>query len=143
MWSCARTANAEQGVMNNKGCHSPFLSELEKGLQYTDQKQIYDEVMEWQNPVKDTYKAAVAGQERIVKLLEVTKVPVDAKTQILMLLDKSKDITQQIEKDGSWGVHAPEYLKLRAETAMAYLNQAQAILDKGDFPLVEAKKEAK
>ena len=99
--------------------------------------------MEWQNPVKDTYKAAVAGQERIVKLLEVTKVPVDAKTQILMLLDKSKDITQQIEKDGSWGVHAPEYLKLRAETAMAYLNQAQAILDKGDFPLVEAKKEAK
>ena len=143
MWSCARTANAEQGVMNNKGCHSAFLSELEKGLQYTDQKQIYDEVMKWQNPVKDAYKAAVAAQERIEKLLEVTKVPTEAKTQILMLVDKSKDITTQIEKDGSYGVHAPSYLKTRAETANAYLTQAQAILDKGDFPLVEAKKEAK
>ena len=129
--------------MNNKGCHSAFLSELEKGLQYTDQKQIYDEVMKWQNPVKDAYKTAVAAQERIEKLLEVTKVPTEAKTQILMLIDKSKDITTQIEKDGSYGVHATSYLKTRAETANAYLTQAQAILDKGDFPLVEAKKEAK
>ena len=40
-------------------------------------------------------------------------------------------------------MHAPEYLKLRAETANAYLTQAQQILDKGDFPLVEAKKDAK
>ena len=142
MWSCARTANAEKGVTDNKGCHSAFLSELEEGLQYTDQKQIYDEVMEWQNPVKDGYKTAVAAQERIAKLLEVTKVPVDAKTEIMMLVDKARDITIEVEKDGSWGVHAPDYLKTRVETANAYLTKAQAILDNGGFPAVE-KEEAK
>ena len=142
MWSCARTANAEKGVTDNKGCHSAFLSELEEGLQYTDQKQIYDEVMEWQNPVKDGYKTAVAAQERIAKLLEVTKVPVDAKTEIMMLVDKARDITIEVEKDGSWGVHAPDYLKTRVETANAYLMKAQAILDNGGFPAVE-KEEAK
>ena len=140
MWSCARTANAEKGVMDNKGCHSAFLSELEKGLQYTDQKEVYGEVMKWQNPVKDGYKAAVASQERIIKLLEVTAVPVDAKTDILMLVDKAADITSQIKKDGSFGVHAPAYLKQRVETAQAYLAKAQSILDNGGYP---AKEEAK
>ncbi len=142
MWSCARTANAEQGVMNNKGCHSAFLSELEKGLQYTDQKQIYGEVMKWQNPVKDGYKAAIAAEDRLVKLLEITKVPAEAKAQILMYFDKAKEITTQIEKDGSWGVHAPAYLKTRVETAQAYLVQAQKLLDEGNYPAVktEAKK---
>ena len=129
MWSCARTANAEVAVTENKGCHSVFMSELEKGLQYSDQKQAYDDVMEWQTPVKDGYKAAVGAQERIVKLLEVTKLDATAKTEVLMLLDKSKDITKEIEKDGSWGVHAPKYLKQRAETAQAYLDKAQSIID--------------
>ena len=129
MWSCARTANAEVAVTENKGCHSVFMSELEKGLQYSDQKQAYDDIMEWQTPVKDGYKAAVGAQERIVKLLEVTKLDATAKTEVLMLLDKSKDITKEIEKDGSWGVHAPKYLKQRAETAQAYLDKAQSIID--------------
>lgn len=133
MWSCARTANAEQGVMNNKGCHSPILSELEKGLQYTDQKQIYGEVMKWQNPVKEGHKVAVAAADRITKLLEVTKLPVEAKTQVMMYLDKAKEITTQVGKDGSWGVHAPAYLKTRVETAQAYLAQAQKILDDGAY----------
>ena len=59
MWSCARTANAEVAVTENKGCHSVFMSELEKGLQYSDQKQAYDDVMEWQTPVKDGYKLSL------------------------------------------------------------------------------------
>lgn len=139
MWSCARTANAEKNVTDNKGCHSAFLSELEKGLQYTDQKQIYGEVMKWQNPVKDGYKAAVAAEERIQKLLEVTKVPNDAKVDLMLLVDKANDIIAQIKKDGSWGVHAPAYLKTRVETANAYLAKAQAILDNGGYPVVTKK----
>ena len=142
MWSCARTANAEKGVMDNKGCHSLFLSELEKGLQYGDQKVIYGEVMKWQNPVKDGFKTAKAALERINKLLEVTKLTVEAKTEIMLLVDKAADITKQVEEDGSWGVHAPDYLKQRVDTANAYLTQAQKILDNGNFPLIktEAKK---
>ena len=142
MWSCARTANAEKGVMDNKGCHSLFLSELEKGLQYGDQKVIYGEVMKWQNPVKDGFKTAKAALERINKLLEVTKLTVEAKTEIMLLVDKAADITKQVEEDGSWGVDAPDYLKQRVDTANAYLTQAQKILDNGNFPLIktEAKK---
>ena len=57
-----------------------------------------------------------------------------------MLVDKANDITTQIQKDGSWGVHAPAYLKQRVETAQAYLAKAQSILDNGGYP---AKEEAK
>ena len=85
--------------------------------------------MEWQTPVNDCYKAAVGAQERIVKLLEVTKLDATAKTEVLMLLDKSKAITKEIEKDGSWGGHAPKYLKQRAESAQAYLDMALSIID--------------
>lgn len=138
MWSCARTANAELQVTENKGCHSVFLSELEKGLQYSDQKVIYDEVMKWQNPVKNGYNTAVKTLDRVNKLLEITKLDPAAKTEVLMLIDKAQDIVDQIKKDGSWGVHAPAYLTQRAETAQAYLAQAQSILDKGEF--VQAKK---
>ena len=133
MWSCARTANAEVQVVEGKGCHSVFMSELEKGLQYSDQKVIYGEVMKWQNPVKDGYKVVTQSLDRVNKLLEITKLTPEAKTEVLMLIDKAEEIARQIKKDGSWGVHAPHYLAKRVETAKAYVNQAQAILDKGEF----------
>ncbi|MCF0252757.1 MAG: cytochrome C, partial [Duodenibacillus sp.] len=140
MWSCARTANAEPEVTDNKGCHSPFMSELEKGLQYSDQQQIYDEVMKWQTPVKDAFKKADGASKRIVKLLEVTKLTPNAKTEVMMLLDKAQEILTQVKKDGSWGVHAPKYLKQRVETANAFLDKAQQIMDAGDFPVATAAK---
>ena len=45
-----------------------------------------------------------------------------------MLLDKSRDITTEIAKDGSWGVHAPKHLKQRAKTAPGLPSKAQSIL---------------
>ncbi len=140
MWSCARTANAEKEVTDNKGCHSAFLSELEKGLQYTDQKVIYDEVMKWQNPVKAGYDAAVKSLDRIHKLMEITKLSAESKTEVLMLIDKAQDIVDQVKKDGSWGVHAPHYMAQRTETAQAYLAQAQKLLDAGEFVKTKAAK---
>ena len=139
MWSCARTANAEVQVVEGKGCHSVFMSELEKGLQYSDQKVIYGEVMKWQNPVKDGYKVVTQSLDRVNKLLEITKLTPEAKTEVLMLIDKAEEIARQIKKDGSWGVHAPHYLAKRVETAKAYVNQAQAILDKGEFVKTKTK----
>ena len=46
MWSCARTSIADFTVTEGKGCHSPFQSELDQGLIYQDQKEIYGEVNE-------------------------------------------------------------------------------------------------
>lgn len=129
MWSCARTASAEPQVIEGQGCHSPFQSELEEGLIYADQKTIYGEVMKWQNPVKEGQKKNVAATARINKLLEVTKLTPDQKAEVMILLDKAAEINKSIEEDGSWGVHAYNYIKGRVDTADAYLAKAQSIID--------------
>lgn len=129
MWSCARTSSADLQVLEGQGCHSPFQSELDEGLIYKDQKTIYNEVMKWQNPVKEATQQNVAGVKRIDKLLEVTKLNPEQKAQVMLLRDKAADINKMIEEDGSWGVHAFNYAKGRTDAAKAYLTQAQAILD--------------
>lgn len=129
MWSCARTSSADLQVLEGQGCHSPFQSELDEGLIYKDQKTIYNEVMKWQNPVKEATQQNVAGVKRIDKLLEVTKLNPEQKAQVMLLRDKADDINKMIEEDGSWGVHAFNYAKGRTDAAKAYLTQAQAILD--------------
>ena len=137
MWSCARTAPVEKNVVDGKGCHSQFISELDKGLHYEDQKEIYGEVVKMQTPVKTGYEKLVKGVERITKMLEVTKLSAEAKAEVLMLLDQAEAVAKQVKEDGSWGVHAAHYLKQRVETAQSYIDQAQAIIDAG---LTTAKK---
>ncbi len=85
MWSCARNAPADYVVAEGRGCHSKATSELDPGLIYEDQKEVYGEVLKWQNPVKAGYKDIKAGVERINKLLEVTKLTYDQQTQIRLL----------------------------------------------------------
>ncbi len=138
MWSCARTAPADPGVADNKGCHSPFISELDEGLIYKDQKQIYGEVMKWQTPVKEQQQKNVEAYDRINKLLEVSKLKPEDRTEIMLLADKAHDINLMIEKDGSMGVHAPSYLKGRVDTAKAYLDKAQGLIDAGGYTPVKA-----
>ncbi len=133
MWSCARTAMADPGVVDNKGCHSPFQSELDEGLIYKDQKEIYGEVMKWQTPVKEGQKKNVEAAARINKLLEVSKLKPEERTDVQLLLDKAQDIINQIDKDGSYGVHAFNYLKGRVDAADAYLNKAQQIIDAAGY----------
>lgn len=96
---------------------------------YADQKTIYGEVMKWQNPVKEGQKKNVAATARINKLLEVTKLTPDQKAEVMILLDKAAEINKSIEEDGSWGVHAYNYIKGRVDTADAYLAKAQSIID--------------
>jgi hypothetical protein len=129
MWACARTSSSDLQVVEGQGCHSPFQSELDEGLVYRDQKQIYGEVEKWQNPVKDSHKKNVAAAARIAKLLEVTKLNADQRAEVQLLLDKASDISKMVEKDGSWGVHGFNYLKGRVDAAGAYLAKAQLILD--------------
>lgn len=133
MWSCARNAPADYVVAEGRGCHSKATSELDPGLIYEDQKEVYGEVLKWQNPVKAGYKDIKAGVERINKLLEVTKLTYDQQTQIRLLLDKATEVADLIEKDGSWGAHASHYLQDRVKSALSYVDQAQTLLDKGGY----------
>ena len=138
MWSCARTSIADFTVVEGKGCHSPFQSELDQGLIYQDQKEIYGEVMKWQNPVKEGHQKHVDAMTRINKLLEVTKLTPEQRTEAMLLIDKAGEIIKQVEEDGSWGVHAFNYTKQRVETAEAYLTKAQSIIDKGGYKAIKA-----
>lgn len=134
MWSCARTAPADWTTFGvGKGCHSIYTSKLEKGLQYADQEAVYGEVLKWQTPVKEGFKAIRGGVSHMTKLLEVTPLEPADQTEIRMLLDKAGEIADLIEKDGSWGAHANHFLQNRVKTAQSYLAKAQKMLDAGGY----------
>lgn len=133
MWSCARNAPADYTVAEGHGCHSKATSELDPGLVYQDEKEVYGEVMKWQKPVKDGYEQIKGGVERVSKLLEVTALPYEKQTQIRLFLDKATEVSDLIEKDGSWGAHASHYLQDRVKSALSYIDQAQTLLDKGGY----------
>jgi hypothetical protein len=44
-----------------------------------------------------------------------------------------------IKKDGSWGMHAQNYLLDQVKTAQAYLAKAQQIMDKGGYNKIATK----
>ncbi|MGL4473401.1 MAG: ammonia-forming cytochrome c nitrite reductase subunit c552, partial [Shewanella sp.] len=129
MWSCARTSPSDIDVVENKGCHSPFQSELEKGMHFEDQIEIYGEVQKWQKPIKETYAQVVAAIERIDQMMEVTKLTNTQKSEVYMLSEKAQAAVDLIKADGSWGFHGPRYTQKRLDAAMAYVTQAQAIID--------------
>lgn len=126
-------APADYTVAEGRGCHSKATSELDPGLVYQDEKEVYGEVMKWQKPVKDGYEQIKGGVERVSKLLEVTALPYEKQTQIRLLLDKATEVSDLIEKDGSWGAHASHYLQDRVKSALSYIDQAQTLLDKGGY----------
>ncbi len=129
MWSCARTSPSDIDVVENKGCHSPFQSELEVGMHFEDQMEIYGEVQKWQKPIKDTYAQVVAAIERIDQLMEVTKLSTEQKSEVYLLVEKAQETVDLLEADGSWGVHGPRYTQKRIDAALAYVTQAQNIID--------------
>ena len=133
MWSCARNAPADYTVFEGKGCHNEALSKLDPGLVYQDQKEVYGEVMKWQNPIKAGYEEISGAVPRLRKLLEVTRLSPADQTEARLLLDKADDIVTLIKKDGSWGVHAHNYLLDRVKTAQSFIAKAQQIIDKGGY----------
>ncbi|MCD8339960.1 MAG: cytochrome C [Burkholderiales bacterium] len=139
MWSCARNAPADYTVFEGRGCHSPYQSTLDEGLIYKDQREIYGEAYKLQKPVKDGYEQISEEIPRLRKLLEVTRLSPADQTDARLLLDKADDIATLIKKDGSWGMHAPNYLKDRVETAQAFLAKAQKIIDAGGYTKAAAK----
>lgn len=52
---------------------------------------------------------------------------------------KPTQIAAMIKKDGSWGMHAQNYLLDQVKTAQAYLAKAQQIMDKGGYNKIATK----
>lgn len=132
-WSCGRPASADYTVCEDRGCHSPTTSKLDKGLVYLSPKEIYDEVVKVQKPVKEGYKQISMDIKRIKKLLEVTRLSRADQTEIRLLTDKAADIADMIKEDGSWGMHASHYVKDRLASAQSFLAKAQKMIDEGGY----------
>ena len=129
MWSCARTSWADKDMQDTKGCHSPVVSELKETLHFKNQKQVYDEVMGWQTPIKSDFSQVKIGIQGIYSILETKKLNSSDKTRVYELIEKAQDTVDLIEKDGSWGMHGFKYTKQRLEAAKEYIKEAQRILN--------------
>lgn len=141
VWSCGRATPGDYTLSGDaQGCHSPATSTLDEGLRYADQSAIYAEILKWQTPVKEGFEKIGAGLERLKQLLEVTALKPADQTEVRLMLDKAEEIYDQVKEDGSWGAHAPRYLKDRVLTGVGYIEKAQAIIDKGGYQSASEKK---
>ncbi|MFW5618783.1 MAG: cytochrome C, partial [Campylobacter hyointestinalis] len=128
MWACARTSWADQDMVETKGCHSPVVSELKPTLHFKNQQQVYDEVMGWQTPVKDTLTQVKVGIQGLYSILEVKKLKPSDKTRVYELIEKAQETVDLLEKDGSFGMHGFKYTKQRLDAAKEYIGEAQRII---------------
>jgi hypothetical protein len=129
MWSCGRTSFSDGNLLHAGGCHSGAQSQLPKNLHFTDQKQVFNVVEGWQRPVKESVKGLKANFARLDPQLASSAIPQAQKGQIQVMLNQAKDIVTAIEKDGSWGVHAPDYTLKKVREAETLASGAKASLD--------------
>nr|WP_106380123.1 cytochrome c3 family protein [Campylobacter geochelonis] len=131
MWSCGRTSFSDVNLVGPgaSGCHSPIQSTLPDDLKYTNQEEIYDAVMKWQTPVKTGYESIKKGLRDIDKTIANNPgLSAAKKSEAMLLAKQANDIKDRLEKDGSWGVHGPQYSSKIVNEALVYIEQAHNIL---------------
>jgi hypothetical protein len=97
-------------------------------LKFTNQKMIYDRVVLWQKPVKEgvteTKTALMLANSRMMKF----HLSDSQKAEVQLMLNQAQAILESVQKDGSWGVHAPEYTLQKVKEAKTLAAGANAIL---------------
>jgi hypothetical protein len=133
MWSCGRTSFSDPNLMapGASGCHSAVQSTLPDNLKYTDQEQIYKDVMDIQMPVKDGFAKIEATIKELDKAIASNnnKLTTAAKSDAILLTKQAQEIKDKLETDGSWGMHGPLYSKKIVNEALVYLERAQDIVN--------------
>lgn len=129
MWSCGRTSWGDGSMAQTGGCHSAVLSQLPQALHFTNQKMIYDKVVTWQKPVKDGMAQLKATLAKIRPTIAGSKMPQPRKAEAQLMVNQAQDIVDAVNKDGSWGVHAPAYTLQKVNEAKNLIDGAQATLD--------------
>ncbi len=128
MWSCGRTSFSDGNVLNNAGCHSAAQSQLPQELHFTDQKQIFTVVDGWQKPIKNGIKGLNESLAKLEPQLVSAKLSQTQKAQVQVMVNQARDIILAIEKDGSSGVHAPDYTLKKIKEAETLVKGANAAL---------------
>jgi len=130
MWSCGRTSWGDPDLAQTGGCHSPAMSQLPKEYQFTTQKMIYDKVVGWQGPVKTGVAEVNAALDKLRPAFAKSHAAVSAKAQAQLMANQAQDIISAVQKDGSWGVHAPDYMLQKVKEAKLLVDGAKATLGK-------------
>jgi hypothetical protein len=130
MWSCGRTSWGDPDLAQTGGCHSPAQSSLPKEFQFTTQTMIYDKVVGWQNPVKQGMAGVSASLDKLRQAIIKSRGPVAGKAQAQLMANQAQDILDAVRKDGSWGVHAPEFTLQKVNEARLLVDGAKAMLAK-------------
>lgn len=131
MWACGRTSFSDPNLMGPGmgGCHSAVQSTLPDKLKFTNQAQIYDIVVKWQQPVKDGYKKINEMIKTVDKKLASSDLSTSNRVKVIRLVKDAQKIAKRIEDDASWGVHNPALAKRIVDDALTYLKEANNILD--------------
>ena len=126
MWSCGRTSWGDSNMAQAGNCHSAALSKLPAELHFTNQRMIYDRVIAWQKPVKEGLVEVKAALAKIRPAILASKQRQPEKAQAQLMANQAQDIVDAIEKDASWGVHAPDYTLQKVKEAKLLTDGAQA-----------------
>jgi hypothetical protein len=128
-WSCGRTSWGDADLAAAGGCHSPAQSQLPKPLLFTEQRQIYDRVVAWQQPVKQGLGETRKLLAKVRDGLAASRLPTARQAQVQLMVNQGQEIIDAIGRDGSSGVHAPAYTLQRVKEARLLLEGASRILE--------------
>ncbi|MGB7847827.1 MAG: hypothetical protein WBL63_19600 [Candidatus Acidiferrum sp.] len=115
-------------MIEGGGCHSGAQSAQPKDLQFINQRMIYDKIMAWETPVKDGMTAVKAALSDITAQIPKSRLPKARKAEIQVMANQAQDILNVVQKDGSWGVHAPTYTLKKVNEARLLTEGAKAAL---------------
>lgn len=128
MWSCGRTSWGDAAMAQAGGCHSPAQSSLPENLHFKNQRMVYDKVVTWQNPVKSGLTEVESALKELNPMLAKSLLGQAEKAQVQLMVNQAQEIVTLVKKDGSWGVHAPTYLKDKVGEARVLVQGAKATL---------------
>ncbi len=131
-WSCGRTTWGDDDLEAAGGCHSPVQSILQESLHFKSQRQIYEKVQGWQKPVRDGVADARAALGKAKAALATAKGPKARIAEAQHLANDADDLLAMIERDGSYGVHAPAFTLRKVREAKLLADGALELLGAKD-----------
>jgi hypothetical protein len=130
-WTCGRTSWSDGHLIQTGGCHSPVLSQLPEEYKFKTQQQIFDRVVAWQKPVKQGVAETKVALVEARKALAKSPANVSAKAQAQLMINQAQEIVDAVTKDGSAGVHAPNYTKQKVDEAKLLAAGARVVAQGG------------
>jgi hypothetical protein len=93
--------------------------------------------MIWQKPVKEGVTEVKTSLMLANSRLLTAKLSSQQKAQVQLMINEAQAIIESVQKDGSWGVHAPDYTLQKVKEAKVLAVGANATLLAGNKQLAK------